>query len=448
MNTSRYKNILDRLAEEIRTGKYLPGHKLITHRQLALQEGIALVTASRVYAELEKMGLISSEIGRGTFVKETRVPLGHGIDQTSTLEGMQDLNFNSPLLNKQSKMLRDALRKLSHSGNLESLLDYQPHAGRKHEKEIIKDYLIEKGLSADAEQILIVNGAQHGLAVSVMSLLKAGDIVAVDALTYPGFKVLAEVQGLELIAIPYTKEGTDLKALEQVCHDRHVRAVYCMPTLHNPLGWVMSLEQREKLIAIARKHELIILEDAAYSFLVENPPPAIATLAPDITLYVSGFSKSIATGLRVGLILSPLKWVPLLQRTIRATTWNTAALLTALTCQWIEDGSISMLEREKRQDAMARQKLARKVFYDMDYSSHDNAYFLWLPLPEEVRTDQLIVSLLEQNISISGAEPYVTTGHIPHAIRLALASIPFASLEETLIKVKANIEYRAYGKGP
>lgn len=448
MNTSRYKYILDRLAEEIRTGKYLPGHKLITHRQLASQEGIALVTASRVYTELEKMGLISSEIGRGTFVKETRVPIGHGIDQTSSLDGMQDLNFNSPLLSKQSKMLRDSLRTLSHSGDLESLLAYQPHAGRKHEREIIKGYLVEKGLSAEAEQVLLVSGAQHGLAVSVMSLLKAGDVVAVDALTYPGFKVLAEVQGLELLAIPFNEDGTDLNALEEMCQKRHVRAVYSMPTLHNPLGWVMSLAQREMLIKIARKHELIILEDAAYSFLVEDPPPAIATLAPDITLYISGFSKSIATGLRVGLILSPLKWVPLLQRTIRATTWNTAALLTSLTCQWIEDGSLTLLEEEKRHDAMDRQKIAQNVFYDMAYSSHPNSYFLWLPLPEEVRTDQLIVTLIEQNIAISGAEPYVTTRHIPHAIRLALASIPLVSLEETLQKIKLCIEYHAYGKRP
>ena len=447
MRVPKYKVIVDQLADKIRSGEYPAGHKLITHRQLSAQEGIALVTASRVYAELEKMGLISSEVGRGTFVKESQVPLGHGIDQAETLEGMQDLSFNSPLLAHQPKLLRDSLRALSMSGDLESLLEYQPHAGRHYDREIVRNNLIEKGLHTQTEQILMVNGAQHGLAVSLLSLLKPGDIVAVDALTYPGFKVLAEVQGIELIAIPYTKEGTDLKVLEQICQNRQVKAIYSMPTLHNPLGWVMSLEQRQKLIHIARKYELIIFEDAAYSFLEENPPATLAQLAPDITLYISGFSKSIATGLRVGFIVSPFKWLPLLTRVIRATTWNTASLLTSLTCKWVQDGTLKQLEKEKRQDANIRQKIARNVFFDMDYASHPNSYFLWLSLPEALRTDQLIASLLAQNISVSGAEPFAATRFTPHAIRLALASIKLEMLEACLIKVKETIELHAYGKG-
>lgn len=446
MRAPKYKLIVDQLANKIRSGEYPAGHKLITHRQLSSQEGIALVTASRVYAELEKMGLISSEVGRGTFVKEKQIPLGHGIDQTETLEGMQDLNFNSPLLPNQPKLLRDSLRSLSMSGDLESLLEYQPHAGRYNDREVVKNYLVEKGLHTQTEQILIVNGAQHGLAVGVLSLLKPGDTVAVDALTYPGFKVLAEIHGIELVAIPYTEEGTDLNVLEQVCRDREVRAIYSMPTLHNPLGWVMSLEQRKKLIHIARKYELIILEDAAYSFLDENPPPTIAQLAPDITLYISGFSKSIATGLRVGFIVSPLTWLPIVTRVIRATSWNTAAVLTAMTCKWIEDGTLKQLEVEKREDAKERQKIAQKVFCNMDYASHSHSYFLWLPLPEEVRTDQLIASLLAQNIAVSGAEPFATTHFTPHAIRLALASIALEMLEACLIKVKETIELHTYGK--
>ncbi|MDP1346472.1 aminotransferase class I/II-fold pyridoxal phosphate-dependent enzyme, partial [Klebsiella pneumoniae] len=81
--------------------------------------------------------------------------------------------------------------------------------------------------------------------------------------------------------------------------------VYSMPTLHNPLGWVMSLTQREQLVSIARQHNLMIIEDAAYAFLVENAPPPVATLAPERTVYVGGLSKSVATGLRVGFVAAP-----------------------------------------------------------------------------------------------------------------------------------------------
>jgi DNA-binding transcriptional MocR family regulator len=445
MNPPRYKSILDLLVIEIRSGKYPSGYKLPTHRQLATTEKIALVTASRVYSELEKMDLVSSEVGRGTFVKDAHYPLGNGIDQPESQKDMLDLNFNSPLLPNQSKLLRDALRKLSNSPNLEAFLEYQPHAGRKQEREVIKNHLKKRELEVCSEQILIVSGAQHGLAVSVMSLFEPGDVIAVDALTYPGFKVLAETHRLELVPIPSTSQGPDLKALINICQKRNVRAVYTMPTLHNPLGWVMDLTQRKHLIQIARQFQLTILEDAAYAFLVTNPPPPLAKLAPDITVYISGFSKSIATGLRVGYILTPLKWVTLMERMIRATTWNTASLLTTLTCQWIEEGVLDQLELEKRKDAIKRQNIVKQVFHDIPYLSHPNSYYIWLPLPDEVRTDQVIVALLKQKISISGAQPYATTNHIPHAIRLALASVPLDQLKASLLTIKQEIEYHAFG---
>ena len=446
MSTQKYKGILDKLVEDIRHGKLLPGSKLVTHRQFASQEKIALATASKVYKALAKMGLVSCEVGRGTFVKETQVPPSHGIKQVSLAEGMQDLNFNSPLLDNQPKMLRDALRKLSYSGDLESLLSYQPHNGRQYDKSVIKSYLAHHNISVETQNMAIVNGAQQGLALSVMSLLKPGDLVAVDAITYPGFKLLAEVHGLELIAIPMVNQCIDLNALTQVCEQRKIKAIYSMPTLHNPLGSVMKLAQRKQLIEIARKYQLIIIEDAAYSFLATNPPPALVTLAPDITLYISGFSKNLATGLRVGIILSPAKWISSIEKSIRATTWNTAGLLSALICQWIEDGNIYKLEREKRLDATKRQKIAKKVFQGLSYQSHPASYFLWLPLPEDVRTDLLIKSLLDLNICVSGAEPYSTTEHTPHAIRLALASVDLTNLEATLTLIKEAIEYQALGK--
>jgi DNA-binding transcriptional MocR family regulator len=445
MSTQKYKTILDRLAEDIRQRKYQPGARLVTHRKFASQEKIALSTASKIYQELAKMGLVSCEVGRGTFVKESQVPPSHGIKQASLAEGMLDLNFNSPILENQPKMLRDALRKLSYSGDLASLLSYQPHNGRLNDKSVIKNYLAHHNISAETQNMAIVNGAQQGLALTVMSLLKPGDLIAVDAITYPGFKLLAQVHGLELIAIPMLNQCTDLNALTQACEQRKIKAIYSMPTLHNPLGSVMGLAQRKQLIEIARKHQLTIIEDAAYSFLETQAPPALVTLAPDITFYISGFSKSLATGLRVGFILSPTKWVSSIERSIRATTWNTAGLLSALTCQWIEDGSIYHLEQEKRLDAIKRQEIVKKVFHELSYQSHPASYFLWLPLPEDVRSDLLIKALLDLNISVSNAEPYATTEHIPQAVRLALASVEISKLESTLTLIKETIEFQALG---
>ncbi len=443
MASPRYKLIVDEIAAQINTGELPPGYKLATHRQLAAEYKIALVTASRVYAELEEMGLVSGEAGRGTFVRETALPLGNGIDQPAAKEGVIDLNFNSPSLPSQTQLLRDSLQKLAASGDLDALLHYQPHAGRKHEREIMAQHLTYSGVHVDAQQVLIVSGAQHGLACTVMTLLKPGDVVAVDALTYPGFKVLAQVHRLELVAIPVTEQGPDLDALDKLCEQRPVRAIYSMPTMHNPLGWVLSQQQRERIVVIAQSHDLLIIEDAAYAFLAENPPPPLIALSPDNCVYISGISKSIATGLRVGYIAAPQKWVAKIDRTIRATTWNTPGLMTALACSWVENKTVVLLEQEKRDDARKRQQVAAKVFEGMSYISHPSSYFLWLPLPEEVREDQVVMALLELGISVSGAEPFSTADNVPHAIRVALGSVAFKKLEKALLKVRETIEYFA-----
>lgn len=445
MPAARYKRLVDHLAEQIRAGVLPPGTRLPTHRCLARQEQFALTTASRVYAELESMGLVSAEIGRGTFVRETSVPAGHGIDQSPTAPGMFDLNFNYPELPEQAELLRDALRQLASAGDLDALLRYQPHAGRRHERAIIAGHLGTRGLTVSAEQVLLVSGAQHGLTVALMSQLKAGDVIAADALTYPGFKAIAHALQLEVLPLPADDNGSDLAALDALCQRRKVRALYCMPTLHNPLGWVMSRAQRKRLAALARKHDLLLIEDAAYAFLAVDPPPPLYNFAPERTLYVSGFSKSVATGLRVGCLVAPSDRVAPLERAIRATTWNTPAMLTRITCDWIANGTVQQLEQAKRRDAAARQQCARRVLHGLPWHGHPNSYFLWLPLPATVRAEQVVSALLQRKVSVSCAAPFAVGDHRPQAIRLALGSLDKARLESALLLVKEVIDAAACG---
>ncbi|MFF8695544.1 PLP-dependent aminotransferase family protein [Streptomyces sp. NPDC015144] len=436
MTASRYKSLVDAFAREIRAGRLAAGARLPTHRALAARERIAVVTATRVYAELEAMGLVSREQGRGTFVRDIAVPAGHGIDQQVVATDAVDLNFNYPSLPGQADLLRQALREVATSGDLESLLRYQPHAGRPQDRASIARHLGRRGITTDADRVLLTNGAQHGLAVTVMAALDAGDVVAVDALTYPGFKVLAHALRLDLAPVPVTAEGPDLDALEELCASRPVRAVYTMPTLHNPLGWVMPSPDRARLAGIARRYGPLLIEDASYAYLVADPPPPLAALAPDVTVHVSGLSKSVATGLRVGFVVSPPALVPALERAIRATTWNTPALTTAIVGRWLDDGTVDRLEALKRDDARTRQAIARQELAGLPLVGHPSSYFVWLPLPDDARADRLTAALARQHISVSTAEPFTTSTHPPQAIRLALGSTDPDSLRSTLRTVR------------
>ncbi|EPJ1874140.1 PLP-dependent aminotransferase family protein [Klebsiella pneumoniae] len=441
---ARYKAVVDRYAQAIRSGQLPAGSRLPTHRTLAAGERISLATATRVYRELEEMGLASGETGRGTFVRDLSLPPGHGVDQQVVAADVVDLNFNYPSLPEQGDALREALRQLAMAGDIDSHLRYQPHAGRLAERDIIARHLTCQHFAPDAENVLIVNGAQHGLAVTVMGLLRPGDVVAVDALTYSGFKVLAALYHLELAAIPCRPEGPDLQALHTLCQQRRVRAVYTMPTLHNPLGWVLNTGQRQALADLARQHDLLIIEDAAYARLVSHPPPPVVSYAPERTVYVTGFSKNIATGLRVGVVISPPRYRPEIERAIRATTWNTPTLISSLICAWIEDGTVARFETQKRQDARQRQQVAREVLCGLPVVSHPDSYFVWLPLGEESRADRLANALMERRISVSTAEPFCVSATIPQALRIALGSVPFDSLRPALLSVRDAVEYEQY----
>ncbi|MEW5809123.1 MAG: PLP-dependent aminotransferase family protein [Actinomycetota bacterium] len=440
MPAARYKGIVDAFAAEIRSGQVSSGTQLPTHRQLAAREGIAVVTASRVYAELEAMGLVSSEQGRGTFVRDQALPPGHGIDQPALATDAADLNFNYPTLPGQADLLRQALRELAGAGDLDALLRYQPHGGRERDRAAVATHLLSRGLDITPDRVAIVNGAQHGLTVTALAALRPGDLVAADAITYPGFKVVAESLKLELAPISTTSTGPDLAALQRLCQRRTVRAIYTMPTLHNPLGWVMDDDTRRHLIAIARRHELVIIEDASYAYLADRPPAPLAATAPDVTVYVSGLSKNVATGLRVGFIAASRTHMPAIERAIRATTWNTPALTTAIATRWLEDGTVTRLEAEKRADAALRQTIARDTLQPLPQQAHPSSYFTWLPLPDSARADRIAATLAKHRISVSTAEPFAITENPPHAIRLALGSTDLSTLAEVLTTVRRTIE--------
>lgn len=444
MPRARYKQVVDAFAAQIRAGDFRPGTRLPTHRQLANDHNLALVTATRVYAELREMGLVTGETGRGTFVRETSLPQGLGIDQQAAADDMVDLNFNYPSLPGQAELLRNALRQLATSGDLDALLHYQPHGGRQHERAIVARHLASRGLHVDGSGVAIVDGAQHGLTCIAMALLKPGDVVAIDALTYPGMKVLAGSLHLELVPVPADSEGTDLDALARLCARRRVRAVYVQPTVHNPLGWVMSLQRRHALVELARRHGLLLIEDAPYAYLEAHAPPPLAALAPELTAYVSSLSKSVATGMRVGFVAASREAIASIERAIRATTWNTPAVMTAMACGWIEDGTVGRLELEKRQDAMRRQAVAAEVLNGLDFIRHPASYFLWLPMAEEGRADRVALELLRRRISVSTAEPFATTAQAPHAIRIALGSVDLETLRIALATVKRVVEDCAY----
>jgi DNA-binding transcriptional MocR family regulator len=155
--------------------------------------------------------------------------------------------------------------------------------------------------------------------------------------------------------------------------------------------------------------------------------------------FYEGLTADNSKSYRVGFVAAPKALVPALERAVRATTWNTPALATAIACRWIADGTVAALSARKRADASARQAVARSALADLPQVAHPSSYFTWLPLPPDARADRLAATLAERNIAVSTAEPFATTRHTPQALRLALGSTDLPVLRSGLGVVREAI---------
>jgi DNA-binding transcriptional MocR family regulator len=114
--------------------------------------------------------------------------------------------------------------------------------------------------------------------------------------------------------------------------------------------------------------------------------------------------------------------------------------MTAIACRWLDDGTVARLETAKRADARARQSIAREVLAGLPVVGHPASYFLWLPLPEEVRADRVAADLAAQRVSVATAEPFAVA-HVPQALRVALGSTELDVLRGALETVRRVVDH-------
>ncbi|MFI5647642.1 PLP-dependent aminotransferase family protein [Kitasatospora sp. NPDC051705] len=440
MRPPSYKAVVDAYAAAIRSGALRPGTRLPTHRALARERRIALATASRVYAELAAAGLVVGERGRGTFVRDRSGFDGIEPSRALPVPRVADLSFNQPLDPGQGEQLRRALRELAASADPSALLRQHPPGGNRADRAVVARYLLDRGVDTAPERVVLTGGAQQALDCVLRALTRPGDVLAVDALGYPGVKLLAAAHGLDLAPVPVTAAGPDLDALERLCRARPVRAVYTMPTVHNPLGWVLDPAQRERLADLAAAHGCTLIEDGTYAFLEASPPPPLHALAPERTCYVAGLSKNVAPGLRFGFAVPPGHLVPAVTGALRAAAWGAPGVVTALATGWLADGTVARLEARRREDAAARQRVARAALAGLEVTAHPASYLLWLGLAEHQRPDRAAAVLAEQGILVSTADAFATGPLRPHALRLALAGPPLEELAGVLGRLRAAVE--------
>ncbi|MBB2991111.1 DNA-binding transcriptional MocR family regulator [Mycolicibacterium iranicum] len=438
MRIPRYSEVADDIAGRIRAGVLPAGTRLPTHRALATEHGIAVATATKVYRALTEAGMVVGEAGRGTYVRDVSGYAGLEMRRHTPVERVADLSFNQPLSPDQGDQLRRTLRELAAEGDLSALLMQEPPGGRTRGQAAVATYLLGHGIDVAPDNVVLTAGGQQGLDTVLGAVAAPGAVVAVDAVTYPGVKLVAAQRRLELAAVPSDTAGMALDHLERLCARRPVSVLYCTPTLHNPLGFVLGDEDRRRLAALARRHDVLIVEDAVYAFLEPGHTP-LQALAPERTFYVGSVSKSMAPGIRFGYVVAPTRLRDTLIRSLRASSWGTSTLAVALATRWLTDGTAERLESSRREDAGERQRLATTELAGLQYHAHPASYLGWLTLPDEARHDVIARDLAEAGILVTTADAFATTKRIPNALRLALATPERADLILALREIASRI---------
>ena len=306
---------------------------------------------------------------------------------------------------------------------LAELLNYQVHGGSPDHRSAGAEWIRRSGHPVEPERVLVTGGAQHGMAVTFATLTQPGDVVLTEALTYPGMKALANLLHLRLEAVAMDADGLVPEAFEAACR-RGARALYCMPTLHNPAGSVMPAERRAHVGAIAREYGLAIVEDDSYGFLVPDAPAPLVSHAPELGYFITSASKSMTPGLRIGYLAAPRETVERLTSSLWAITYMSSPLMAEIASQAIRSGSFERLVEGKRAAARQRQALAREVLAGLDYDAHASAFHLWLHLPEPWRCSDFVEQARARRVAVTPAEAFVVGREpAPHAVRVCLGAV-------------------------
>ncbi len=414
-------------------GLLKPGTRLPPQRTLAFRLGVTLGTVSRAYLEAERRGLVRGEVGRGTFVRARTAEDGFAAPTAGA--GVIDLSLNRPPLGGTASELAATLAHLSRQNDLGALLAYQSDMGLLSQREAAAEWLGAARVAAAPERIAITCGAQHGLLVSLAAATRPGDTLLVEALTFPGIKPIAARLGVALQAVACDRDGLLPEALAALCRDGRPKALFTMPTLHNPTTATLPAERRRAVVEIARRHDLTIIEDDIYGFLVGDAPEPLAALAPERVIYVTSLSKCMAAGLRVGYVASPEALVPRLAAAVRATLWMAPPLMGEIAARWIRDGTGRRLAEARRRDAERRQTLAARHLAGFAMESHPASFHLWLHLPEPWRWSDFAAAAELRGVRVTPPDLFVTgRATAPHAVRLCLAAVESEAHLETALE--------------
>ena len=440
-----------RFAERIRSRLLAPGARLPSVRLCAEQQGVSVSTVVTAYDQLQAQGLIIAQKNRGFFVRESvsKVPFTQDarahtatksianapVDAAALIRGMFYPVSNKPQPGMgvfpadwlETSFLPAAVRKVTTAGALRDLsLHYGEPQGDSGLRRALSQRLGALNIPAGPEQIITTVGATHALDIISRTLLRAGDCVMVEE---PGWAVeFARLDALGMRILPVTRraDGPDLDVMAQYCQLHAPRLFVSVSVFHNPTGYCLAPGSAHRLLQLAGLHDFHIAEDDTYSHLAPDHATRLCALdSLQRTIYVSGFSKILAPGWRVGFMAAPPDLVEPLLSTKLLATLTTPALLEKALAWCIDQGQLRRhAERiRSRLDQARARSVKLALAHGCTFAAEPAGLFGWVDTG--VDTDALAQRMLDEDYLIAPSSLF-------HALRKpgGLMRINFATTQD------------------
>ena len=290
-------------------------------------------------------------------------------------------------------------------------LQYSVSEGYTQLREKIEQRLEKKfNINKDGNTLLIMTGGQQGIDLTSKVLCNEGDIIICERPSFVGALNSFKANGADIVQINMDPDGICLEDLEQaLINYKNAKMIYLIPTFQNPSGKTMSLEKRRAVLELAKKYEIVILEDNPYGELRfrGDEIPTIKSLDTDgLVVYCSSFSKIISPAIRVGYISSPSELASKIVVAKQGSDVHTTMYFQLICDLFLEkfdiDEHIEKIRVLYKNKCLLMLDEMNKKFDNagIKYTSPDGGLFLWCDLPDNIDLSEFVKASLEKKVAV------------------------------------------------
>lgn len=460
-----YLQIVHALVHEIQDGRLTPGVYLPSSREMARTLGVNRKTIVLAYDDLIAQGWLQSHGTRGTMVS-TNLPeqpvaaAGRGAPRDTAefrfhapeespfvLSGTDALTFDEGTPDCRlfpTELLARAYRDSIGRARRWNRLRYGDPRGSVMLRERIAEMLnAQRGLAATVDNICITRGSQMGIALTGRILLRPGDAVVMEQLTYAPAADAFRALGAEVIGVPLDRDGIDVEAVERACRKHKVRAVFLTPHHQFPTTVALRPERRLRLLELARQFAFAVIEDDYdHEYHFESQPLLpLASYAPDRVIYVGSLSKLTLPSLRIGYVVAPTRVIEAIASQVMTLDRQGNILTEEAVAELIDAGELRRHARKTNLIYAARRRafaeaLDRRLGGLVDYQTPDGGLAFWLRFPDPAVLDRIDRRGAEVGLRFAPPDSYAMAPGKARGLRLGFASLNEAEADEAIARLR------------